>query len=52
MFLPVVTAQMGAKTIIEGVAQGKLGARSIHSYLMGEDMNEVARRLELEERTS
>ncbi|GCF09207.1 FAD-dependent oxidoreductase [Dictyobacter arantiisoli] len=42
--------QMGAKTIIEGVAQGKLNARSIHSYLMGEDMNEVARRLELEER--
>ena len=42
--------QMGAKTIIEGVAQGKLGARSIHAYLMGEDMNEVARRLELEER--
>ncbi|GCE11872.1 FAD-dependent oxidoreductase [Tengunoibacter tsumagoiensis] len=42
--------QMGAKTIIECVAQGKLGSRSIHSYLMGEDMNEVARRLELEER--
>ncbi|GCE16028.1 hypothetical protein KTT_58870 [Tengunoibacter tsumagoiensis] len=42
--------QMGAKTIIECVAQGKLNARSIHSYLMGEDMNEVARRLELEER--
>ncbi len=42
--------QMGAKTIIEGVAQGKLGARSIHAYLMGEDMKEVARRLELEER--
>ncbi|HZO75158.1 MAG TPA: FAD-dependent oxidoreductase [Ktedonobacteraceae bacterium] len=43
-------AQMGAKTIIECVAQGKLGARSIHAYLMGEDMSEVARRLELEER--
>jgi formate dehydrogenase major subunit len=42
--------QMGAKTIIECVAQGKLGARSIHAYLMGEDMKEVARRLELEER--
>ncbi|GHO84171.1 FAD-dependent oxidoreductase [Dictyobacter formicarum] len=42
--------QLGASTIIECVAQGKLGARSIHSYLMGEDMNEVARRLELEER--
>ncbi|GAC1372419.1 MAG: hypothetical protein NVSMB44_40120 [Ktedonobacteraceae bacterium] len=42
--------QMGAKTIIEGVAQGKLGARAVHAYLMGEDMDEVARRLELEER--
>ncbi len=42
--------QMGAKTIIEGVAQGKLAARAMHSYLMGEDMKEVARRLELEER--
>jgi NADPH-dependent glutamate synthase beta subunit-like oxidoreductase/formate hydrogenlyase subunit 6/NADH:ubiquinone oxidoreductase subunit I len=42
--------QMGAKTIIEGVAQGKLGARSINSFLMGDDMTEVARRLELEER--
>ena len=43
-------AQMGAKTIIECVAQGKLGARSIHAFLNGEDMDEVARRLELEER--
>ena len=43
-------AQMGAKTIIECVAQGKLGARSIHAFLSGEDMKEVARRLELEER--
>lgn len=42
--------QMGAKTIIEGVAQGKLGARSIHAFLTGEDMKEVGRRLELEER--
>jgi NADPH-dependent glutamate synthase beta subunit-like oxidoreductase/formate hydrogenlyase subunit 6/NADH:ubiquinone oxidoreductase subunit I len=42
--------QMGAKTIIEGVAQGKLGARSINSFLLGEDMTEVAHRLELEER--
>ena len=42
-------AQMGAKTIIECVGQGKLGARSIHAYLNGEDMKEVARRLELEE---
>lgn len=43
-------AQMGAKTIIECVSQGKLAARSIHAFLNGEDMNEVARRLELEER--
>src|SRR6266436_4426976 len=43
-------AQMGAKTIIECVGQGKLGARSIHAFLNGEDMKEVARRLELEER--
>jgi formate dehydrogenase major subunit len=42
--------QMGARTIIECVAQGKLGARSIHAYLSGEEMEEVARRLELEER--
>ena len=39
--------QMGAKTIIECVAQGKLAARAMHGYLMGEDMKEVARRLEL-----
>jgi NADPH-dependent glutamate synthase beta subunit-like oxidoreductase/formate hydrogenlyase subunit 6/NADH:ubiquinone oxidoreductase subunit I len=43
-------AQMGAKTIIECVAQGKLAARSIHAFLNGEDMKDVARRLELEER--
>jgi formate dehydrogenase major subunit len=43
-------AQMGAKTIIECVAQGKLGARSIDAFLRGEDLKEVARRLELEER--
>jgi NADPH-dependent glutamate synthase beta subunit-like oxidoreductase/formate hydrogenlyase subunit 6/NADH:ubiquinone oxidoreductase subunit I len=43
-------AQMGAKTIIECVAQGKLGARSIDAFLRGEDMAEVSRRLELEER--
>jgi len=42
--------QMGAKTIIECVAQGKLGARSINAFLTGEEMEEVARRLELEER--
>jgi NADPH-dependent glutamate synthase beta subunit-like oxidoreductase/NAD-dependent dihydropyrimidine dehydrogenase PreA subunit len=43
-------AQMGAKTIIECVAQGKLAARSMHAFLSGEDMLDVARRLELEER--
>ena len=43
-------AQLGAKTIIECVGQGKLAARSIHAFLNDEDMNEVARRLELEER--
>src|SRR5216683_2267291 len=43
-------AQLGAKTIIECVGQGKLAARSMHAFLNGEDMNEVARRLELEER--
>lgn len=43
-------AQMGAKTIIECVAQGKLGARSIDAFLRGENMAEVSRRLELEER--
>ena len=42
--------QLGAKTIIECVAQGKLGARSIHAFLNGENMDEVARRLEIEER--
>ncbi|GHO52101.1 FAD-dependent oxidoreductase [Ktedonobacter robiniae] len=42
--------QMGAKTVIECIAQGKLGARSMHAFLMGEDMDEVSRRLELEER--
>jgi NADPH-dependent glutamate synthase beta subunit-like oxidoreductase/formate hydrogenlyase subunit 6/NADH:ubiquinone oxidoreductase subunit I/ferredoxin len=43
-------AQLGAKTIIECVAQGKLGARAIDAFLRGEDMAEVSRRLELEER--
>jgi len=41
--------QMGAKTIIECVAQGKLGrVRSMPTD--GEDMKRGARRLELEER--
>jgi NADPH-dependent glutamate synthase beta subunit-like oxidoreductase/formate hydrogenlyase subunit 6/NADH:ubiquinone oxidoreductase subunit I/ferredoxin len=43
-------AQLGAKTIIECVGQGKLAARAIHAFLNGEEMDEVARRLELEER--
>jgi NADPH-dependent glutamate synthase beta subunit-like oxidoreductase/formate hydrogenlyase subunit 6/NADH:ubiquinone oxidoreductase subunit I/ferredoxin len=43
-------AQMGAKTIIECVGQAKLAARAIHAYLNGENMDEVARRIELEER--
>src|SRR5260370_33662585 len=42
-------AQLGAKTIIECVGQGKLAARSMHAFLNGEDMNEVARRLERQE---
>jgi len=43
--------QMGAKTVIECVAQGKLAGRSIDSYLKGEDMAEVSKRIEAEERT-
>jgi len=43
-------AVLGAATIIQGVAQGKLAARSIDAYLRGEDMAEVSRRLEAEER--
>ncbi|EFH83276.1 FAD-dependent oxidoreductase [Ktedonobacter racemifer] len=42
--------QLGASTIIQCVAQGKLGARSIHAFLLGEDMDEIAHRLEMEER--
>ena len=42
--------QLGAATIIEGVAQGKLAARAIDAYLRGEDMAEVSRRIEAEER--
>ncbi len=42
--------QMGAKTVIECVAQGKLGARAIDAYLKGEDMAAVSKRIEAEER--
>ena len=43
-------AMIGASTIIECVAQGKLASRSIDAYLRGEDMTEVSRRIEAEER--
>src|SRR5260370_31387505 len=33
--------QMGSKTIIEWVGQGKLAARSIHAFLYGHAMKEV-----------
>ncbi len=42
--------QLGASTIIECVAQGKLAARSIDAYLRGEDMAEVSKRIEAQER--
>ncbi|HEY7348560.1 MAG TPA: FAD-dependent oxidoreductase [Ktedonobacterales bacterium] len=43
-------AVIGASTVIECVAQGKLAARSMDAYLRGEDMAEVSRRIETEER--
>ncbi|HEX8036475.1 MAG TPA: FAD-dependent oxidoreductase, partial [Ktedonobacterales bacterium] len=43
-------AVLGASTIIECVAQGKLAARSIDAYLRDEDMAEVSRRIEAQER--
>jgi NADPH-dependent glutamate synthase beta subunit-like oxidoreductase/formate hydrogenlyase subunit 6/NADH:ubiquinone oxidoreductase subunit I len=43
-------AVIGASTIIECVAQGKLAARSIDAYLRDEDMAEVSRRIEAQER--
>jgi formate dehydrogenase major subunit len=43
-------AVLGAATVIECVAQGKLASRSIDAYLLGEDMTEVSRRIEAEER--
>jgi len=42
--------QLGASTIIECVAQGKLASRSIDAYLRGEDMATVSRRIEGQER--
>jgi formate dehydrogenase major subunit len=42
--------QLGAATIIEGVAQGKLAARSIDGYLRNEDMAQVSRTIETQER--
>ena len=42
--------QLGAATIIEGVAQGKLAARAIDAYLNGEDMARVSKTIEAEER--
>jgi formate dehydrogenase major subunit len=43
-------AVIGAATIIEGVGQGKLAARAIDAYLRGEEMAEVSKRIEAEER--
>ena len=42
--------QLGASTIIECVAQGKLASRSIDAYLRGEEMAAVSRRIEGQER--
>ncbi len=42
---------IGASTIIECVAQGKLASRSIDAYLRGDDMAAVSKRIEAEERT-
>ena len=42
--------QLGASTIIECVAQGKLASRAIDAYLRGEDMSDVSRRIEAQER--
>ncbi len=42
--------QMGAQTVIQCVAQGKLSARSIDAFLKGEDMKDVAKRIEASER--
>ena len=42
--------QMGDKTVIECVAQGKLAARAMDAYLRGDDMDQIAKHLEAEER--
>ncbi len=42
--------QLGASTIIECVAQGKLASRAIDAYLRTEDMASVSRRIEVQER--
>jgi NADPH-dependent glutamate synthase beta subunit-like oxidoreductase/formate hydrogenlyase subunit 6/NADH:ubiquinone oxidoreductase subunit I len=43
-------AVIGASTVIECVAQGKLAARAIDAYLNGDDMTAVSRRIEAQER--
>ncbi len=43
-------AVIGASTVIECVAQGKLASRAIDAFLRGEDMAEVSHRIEAEER--
>ncbi len=42
---------IGASTIIQCVAQGKLAARAIDAYMARKDMTEVSRAIEAEERT-
>src|SRR5438552_18342475 len=41
--------QMGARTVIECVAQGKLAAKAIDRYLAGDDMARVAEEIAAEE---
>jgi formate dehydrogenase major subunit len=43
-------AQMGTRTVIECVAQGKLAAKAIDRYLAGDDMSAVAAEIAEEER--
>ena len=43
-------ATIGASTVIQCIASGKLAARAIDAYLRGEDMSEVDRRIQEEER--
>mgnify|MGYP005846875107 CR=1 FL=1 len=42
-------ALSGAATVIQAVAAGKRAAKAIHAYLLGEDVEQVARRLKIEE---